>query len=119
MHRAQEVETPSTGVSSNISTKPSTKLTRSNEAISMLGRKFGVMNEPFLTEVSFLKACPSATSAKERYKSSSHIADGIVFELYAIVPPEYHAMMQTSAHFYKTVSIVIVVRNLQSIIIFH
>lgn len=83
----------------------SAMLSKSNHAISMLGKKFGVMNEFFISESSFLKPHPGAVTGKDRYKTSESIAAAIVCELYAVVPPEYHNMMQTTAHFYKTVSI--------------
>lgn len=70
----------------------------------MLGKRFGVMNDTFVTAASFLKACPPTTSSADRFRDTQGTDDGVVIELYAAVPPDYHKMMRTAPHFYQIVS---------------
>ena len=78
--------------------------TEYDEEIKLLGRKFGIMEEPWIDRALFKRPRPvmAATSSK-RYGLQLAIQQGIVADLYNFVPEKLHAMMNGYNPFAKKV----------------
>lgn len=75
-----------------------------DDRISLLARKFCVMNEIFVPEAAFLTTNPDFDPMdSDRYTSEDFIRKGIIAELYEGVPKDLHVRMQGSEAFRDTV----------------
>jgi hypothetical protein len=76
-----------------------------DERISLLARKFCIMNEIFVPEAAFLTADPDFDPMdRQRYTSEHFIKKGIIAELFEEVPKNLHERMQGSGAFRDAVS---------------
>lgn len=84
---------------------PNNGLGKYGALVSTLGQKFGIMNELFISESSFMQPDPGrkALTALERYVDDASMANGIIAELYIAVPTHLHDMMRHSSFFHRKV----------------
>lgn len=81
------------------------ELGKFSSLISMLGRKFGIMNELFVSESAFMQPHPGnrVLTALGRYIDDDSMAKGIIAELYIAVPAHLHDLMRHSSFFHRKV----------------
>ncbi|KAH9476949.1 hypothetical protein JR316_0010865 [Psilocybe cubensis] len=79
------------------------QLSNKDKRIAQLGRRFGIMNEPFVPPAAFLVARPStfSTDAK-RYESEMSQLNGVIAELFEEIPKDLHGDLKGSPDFRKT-----------------
>jgi hypothetical protein len=81
------------------------ELLKYGEEIAALGRKFGVMMEPWVDPAAFGKPRPDVSPTdKDRYQSDLSMLQGVVAELYEFVPGRFHEMMERHSYFGNQVS---------------
>lgn len=82
------------------------KLLKHMKAIEALGRMFSVMGAPWVDPSSFKIPRPTnlLPYGPERYSSDASDEQGIVAELFYLVPATFHEMMTSTAWFGETVS---------------
>jgi hypothetical protein len=76
-----------------------------DELVMTLGKKFAVMHELWVESSAFLKPRPPNIEADstERFTSDEQYDQGIIAELYDVVPPKLHGSMENQPAFGKLV----------------
>lgn len=87
--------------------------TEFDEEIAKLGHMFAVMNEPWVDDGLFQQLCPDKSSEhQERFKSNKAREEGIIAELYDVVPEKLHRMLEDQNHFKTVVGPLLVSRHI-------
>jgi hypothetical protein len=77
------------------------EIAKHDSEISLLGRKFCIMVDPFLTSTTvFAGPRPDlAADSVYRYDSDITIEQGLIAEVYDFIPEKFHEMMASHSHF--------------------
>lgn len=77
------------------------KISENDEVIALYGRRFGVMNEIWVTKSAFLKPRPPdvRSDALDRWETKESAFKGLIAELYEEIPETLHPMLEKTAHF--------------------
>jgi len=81
------------------------------QTIKTLGQKFGILGEIWVDSTVFGVDPPAmmTPNSQDRYRSPASIMDGVVAELFAFVPPQFHDAMRRSSWFGETVCNVVTI----------
>lgn len=76
-------------------------LTENDGLISLLGKKFGVMVDPWIESATFQLERPEGVRADDpgRYSSPASIKQAKIVEVYEFVPERLHVAMTSHSHF--------------------
>ncbi|KDR65151.1 hypothetical protein GALMADRAFT_260311 [Galerina marginata CBS 339.88] len=74
-----------------------------DDRIALHGRKFGIMNEPFVPDAAFLAPQPDCTSVDPaRYSTPETALEGVIAELYEEIPEDLHEKLLNLTRFRDT-----------------
>jgi hypothetical protein len=79
--------------------------------ISKIVKRFGTTGELFLMDAEIFRQCrpesfPGIITSSDRYLTPESMKEGLIAELYALVPERLHETMQNDGVFGKTVRLI-------------
>jgi hypothetical protein len=79
------------------------KLSDTDEVIGLYARRFGVMNELYVTQNAFLQPQPVTVGVRAdnstRWQTEESALDGLIAELYEELPTRLHSILANTSHF--------------------